>query len=465
MRTRPSAERRAFLFGRREEVTVVGNPKGGRPWARGGSPWPAGAVFGPDGLSIGGVAAEELAARHGTPLMVYDATQVRERCRELGTRFPSALYAVKAFTARPVIRIAIEEGLGLLVASGGELAACLRAGADPARIAFHGNNKSDEELALAVEEGVGLVIADSHDELVRLDGLAVRAGATQPVLVRVTPGVTGGTHRYVETGEAGSKFGIPADEALDAVRFAEAAAGLRFRGLHAHVGSQLLRAEPVLEALEALLDLAERCRDVTGGSLEALDVGGGFGVTYTDELPLDLGDLAGALLARLGEACGRRGIEPPEVIVEPGRWVVANAGLTLYRIGTVKETGAGTLVAVDGGMSDNIRPALYGARHAVAPAGPPRAGSPVRAVVVGKHCESGDVIARDVELPHPPRRGDLLAVAATGAYSYSMASAYNRIGRPAVVGLRDGAAEPWLRREDDDDLDRLEVELAGERAR
>jgi len=441
------------------------NRNGPRGLGRRGSAWPADAVFDRDGLSIGGVAAEDLAAEHGTPVVVYDADEIRDRCRELAARFPSALYAVKAFTARPAIRIAIEEGLGLLVASGGELTACLRAGAEPVRIAFHGNNKSDEELELAVGSGVGLVIADDLDELARLDRVAAAAGAMQAVFVRVTPGVTGGTHRYIETGEASSKFGMPLGEALAAVRFAEAADHLRFRGLHAHVGSQLLRAAPLLESLEVLLDLAERCREVTGRHLEVLDVGGGFGVTYTDEETLDLAGLADAVFARLRDGCARRGIEPPEVIVEPGRWVVANPGVTLYRVGTVKQRDGSAIVAVDGGMSDNIRPALYGARYSVAPAGPPRHDAPIRAVIVGKHCESGDVIARDVELPSLPRRGDLLAVAATGAYCYSMASAYNRIGRPAVVAVRDGAVEPWLRREDEDDLDRFEVVLAGDRSR
>jgi diaminopimelate decarboxylase len=424
----------------------------------GPSPWPAGATFGPDGLRLRGVGADALAAEHGTPLLVYDEPEIRARCRELVARFPRALYAVKAFTARPVIRIALEEGLGLLAASGGEVVACLRAGADPAEIVFHGNNKSDDELELAVASGVGLVVADSLDELVELDRVARAASTVQPVLVRVTPGVTGGTHRYVETGGDDSKFGIPAAEAREAIRFAAESVGLWLRGLHAHVGSQLLRAEPTLASLDVLLDLAASARDATGVAPEVFDIGGGFGVTYTDEPPLDLAAFAEELTGGLREGAERRGLPTPELVVEPGRWVVANAGLTLYRVGTVKRRRDRMVVAVDGGMSDNIRPALYGARHAVAFAGPGRASPPIRATVVGKHCESGDVVAADVELPRPPERGDLLAVAAIGAYCYSMASSYNRIGRPAVVAVREGEVLPWLRRETDDDLDRLELE-------
>lgn len=423
------------------------------------TPWSAGAVFSSDGLRLRGVPAQALAAEHGTPLIVYDEDEVRTRCRELAARFPRALYAVKAFTARPVIRIALEEGLGLLAASGGEVVACLRAGADPAHVVFHGNNKSRDELELAVASGVGLVVADSLDELVELDLVARTASTVQAVLVRVTPGVSGGTHRYVETGEADSKFGIPIAEGLEAVRFAAGAEGLSFRGLHAHVGSQLLRPEPALASLDVLLQLAATARADTGTTIEMLDVGGGFGVTYTDEPSLDLAAFSARLADALRDGAARRGLPTPELVVEPGRWVVANAGLTLYRVGTVKRRGDRAVVAVDGGMSDNIRPALYGARHEVALAGPGRPGSPVRATVVGKHCESGDVLATDAALPRLPERGDLLAVATTGAYCYSMSSSYNRIGRPAVVAVNGGVVRTWLRRETDDDLDRLELDL------
>jgi len=438
---------------------IMDAPNGRRASRTRVSPWPASAELGRDGLRVGGLFAEELAAEHGTPLLVYDEGEVRARCSALARRFPGALYAVKAFTARAAIVVALEEGLGVLAASGGELAASLRAGADPSRMVLHGNNKSDAELELAVSAGLGLVVVDNRDELVRLDEIATSRSTVASVLLRVTPGITGGTHRYIETGGSGSKFGMPVDEAVEAARLTSRLRGLRLRGLHSHVGSQLLRVEPVLASLNVLLDLAGPVWRASGHDVEVLDLGGGFGVTYTDEPPVDLDELATALDRHLRSGCERRGLPRPSLIVEPGRWVMANAGITLYRVGTVKRANGRTIVAVDGGMSDNVRPALYGARHALALAGAPRPDSPVRASVVGKHCESGDVLACDVELPWQPQRGDLLAVAATGAYCYSMASTYNRVPRPAVVAVQDGAAQTWLRRETEDDLNALEPEL------
>ncbi|MBI4260536.1 MAG: diaminopimelate decarboxylase [Actinobacteria bacterium] len=428
-------------------------------------PWPITAAFGSGGLGVAGVAAAELAGEHGTPLLVVDEDHVRRRCRTFAGAFPRALYAVKAFTSRRLVRIAQEEGMGLLVASGGELAACLRAGADPARIAFHGNNKSDEELELAVATGIDLVIADNASELARLDAIASGTGRRQAVLFRVIPGVSAGTHSFVETGELDSKFGtpIPGGLALRAVAQAALAPALELRGIHAHVGSQIVRAEPFLSAVDVLLDFMAEVRAELGVELPVLDLGGGFGAVYTDERPPDVEEVAAAMLDRVAEGCRRRGLPVPEVVVEPGRAVVANAVLTLYRVGSVKEIpGVRNFVAVDGGMSDNIRPVLYGARYTVAVAHPVRRGAPRTVTVVGKHCESGDVLARDVDLPDDLAPGDLLAFAATGAYGYSMASNYNRLGRPAVVGVRDGRAEVWLRRERPEDLDRLEVDPEGD---
>lgn len=424
-------------------------------------PWPENSRFGPRGLEVAGVPAEDLAAEYGTPLLVVDEEHCRSRCRTFREAFPRALYAVKAFTARGLIRIAAEEGLGLLVASGGELAACLRAGADPSAIAFHGNNKSDAELGQAVDARIGLVIADNPEEIARLDQIAAARGVRQPVLVRVIPGVAAGTHSFIETGELDSKFGTPiaGGEALRAIELAVGSRSLRFRGLHAHVGSQILAPEPHLRTVDVLLDLAAEARGAMGVEVEVLDVGGGFGATYTDEAVPPVADVARAVLARAREGALRRGLPAAEVVVEPGRTLVANAVVTLYRVGSVKRIpGVRTFVAVDGGMSDNIRPVLYGARYTVAPAGPPRGGPPERVTVVGKHCESGDVLAREVALPKDTRAGELLAVATTGAYGYSMASNYNRVGRPAVVAVKDGRSRMWLRRETDDDLGRLEVE-------
>lgn len=431
---------------------------GGVNAARGDGPWPDHVGFGPEGLRIAGVSAEELAGRYGTPLLVVDEEHLRARARTFASLFPHPLYAVKAFTSRAAIRLVAEEGLDLLASTGGELEACLRAGIGGERIVLHGNNKTDEELRLAVASGVRLVNVDNPEELERLDRVAAEAGVVQPIMLRVIPEVGAGAHRKIVTGAAGSKFGTALPLVPATVRRAMDLAHVRLVGIHAHIGSQVLEPGPYLAAVDVLLDLLVRLRDETGFSAELVDVGGGFGVAYTDEAPLALDELAPALLARVREGARERGLAVPHVLVEPGRSVVGTSMLTLYRVGTVKDSPSGrTIVAVDGGMSDNIRPMLYGARYTVAVAGPPRAGAPTVVDVVGRHCESGDVLAEEVELPQDLRPGDLIAFAATGAYTYSMASTYNRVGRPAVVAVRDGASRLWLRREDSADLDRLEA--------
>jgi RimJ/RimL family protein N-acetyltransferase len=280
----------------------------------------------------------------------------------------------------------------------------------------------------------------------------------QRVLLRVIPGVGAGAHEAIRTGAAGTKFGMPLPEVGEAVRRAMELANVHPVGIHAHIGSQVLEPEPYLAAVDVVLDLLERLKRDTGFEADVVDVGGGFGVSYTDERPLELDRLAPALLARVREGAARRGLRIPHTLVEPGRSVVGGAMVTLYRVGTVKETPDGrNLVAVDGGMADNIRPMLYGARYTVAMAGPPRDAGPVEIDVVGRHCESGDVLAREVKLSQDVRPGDLMAFAGTGAYTYSMAGNYNRVGRPAVVAVRNGRSRVWLRREVDADLDRLET--------
>jgi diaminopimelate decarboxylase len=426
---------------------------------RGPGPWPSGAVLDARGLAVAGVPAEELAARFGTPLLVADEAHLRERARTFARLFPHPLYAVKAFTSHHVIRLVLEEGLDLLAATDGEVEACLRAGAPPSRIVLHGNAKSDAELRLAVAEGLRLVNVDNAEELERLDRIARELGAVQDVILRVLPEVGAGAHRAIRTGEAGSKFGTPVAEIPDLVARAMALPGVRPVGLHAHIGSQVLEVEPYLAAIDVLLDLLAGLRERTGFEADLLDLGGGFGVAYTDETPLRLDELAPALLERVREGARRRGLRVPHTFVEPGRSVVGQAMVTLYRVMNVKLREGVPVVAVDGGMADNVRPMLYGARYRVAFASPPRTDGPVRVRIVGRHCESGDVLAPEAELPGVPRRGDLLAFAATGAYTYSMASTYNRVGRPAVVGVEGGRARLWLRREDAADLDRLEVAL------
>jgi diaminopimelate decarboxylase len=415
------------------------------------SPWPANARFTDAGLTVAGATAADLAARFGTPLLVIDDADVRERMRAMRRAFPRVAYAVKALTSRRLIGIALEEGLDLLCASGGELEACLRAAAPGARILLHGNAKTNEELASAVAAGVRWVIADGIDEIERLDAIARAAGTVQPVLLRVVPEVEVHTHEAIATGHAESKFGTPLVEAPEAARRAASLQGVRLVGFHAHVGSQILDASPYLRVLDRLAAVALGA----GVTVRVVDVGGGFGIRYTDETPLDVSALAAALRERLRGWPGS-----PELVVEPGRAVIGNPGITLYRVLARKRVGARTLVAVDGGMSENPRPVLYDAVYRVAPAGPRGAAArrPERVTLVGRHCESGDVLVPQLDLPAAVAVGDLLAMAATGAYTYSLASAYNRFGRPAVVGVRDGRARPWLRREEADDLDRLEVE-------
>ena len=418
------------------------------------SPWPANAAFSEAGASFGGVRAADLAARFGTPLQVIDEADVRRRMRAMRAVFPRVAYAVKAFTSRRLIGIALDEGLDLLCASGGELEACLRADAPGDRLLLHGNAKTDDELRAAVSARIALVIADGPDELERLDRIALDYGVVQPVLLRVMPEVEVHTHEAIATGHAASKFGTPLAEAPEAARRAARLAGIRLDGFHAHAGSQILDVAPYVRVLDRLRSVALDA----GVAARTIDVGGGFGIRYTDETPLDVAALAAALSERLGSWAGR-----PELLVEPGRALIGNPGVSLYRVLARKRVGSRTLVAIDGGMSENPRPVLYDAIYSVAPAGPRRgpAGATERVTLVGRHCESGDVVVPELDLPAGIEVGDLLAIAATGAYTYSLASAYNRFGRPAVVGVDDGRFRMWLRREEAADLDHLEVPGAG----
>jgi diaminopimelate decarboxylase len=427
-------------------------------------PWPAHAAFDEHGLRLADVPAAELAERFGTPLVVIDEGELRTRCRLVRELFPRACYAVKAFSAHSVLRVVLDEGLDLLASTGGEVEACLRAGAPPGRIVLHGNAKTDVELELAIEAGVGLVVADGADELRRLDAVARARDRVQPVLLRVVPEVEVETHEAIATGHDASKFGTSLAAAPDVLREAAGMAGLRVDGVQAHVGSQVLDVGPYLQTLDTLVDLVARVRAEARLDLGVVDIGGGFGVRYVDEPGFAMETLAPALLARLADGAASRGLAPPALVVEPGRWLVANAGVTLYRVVAAKTVAAGAprLLAVDGGMSDNVRPALYDAVYTVALASACATDDRTTFTVVGRHCESGDTLAQGVRLPADTGPGDLLAFAATGAYTYSLASTYNRVGRPAVVAVREGEATPWLRREDAADLDRLEVAIARE---
>ncbi|HET9310991.1 MAG TPA: alanine racemase, partial [Actinomycetota bacterium] len=295
-------------------------------------PWPEHASFGEHGLVLAGVSASSLAERYGTPLLVFEEGELRSRCRRVRAAFPQALYAVKAFTSSAVVRVVLDEGLGLLAATGGEVEACLRAGAPASRIVMHGNAKTVEELDLVVGAGLRAVVADGLDELARLDAIARERGRVQPVLLRVVPDVEVETHEAIATGHDASKFGTPLAAAVDVIAAADAMAGLRVEGVHAHVGSQVLDVEPYLRTVDALLDLAADVRARAGVELATIDVGGGFGVRYVDEPPLTPEALGPALGERIGRGARRREIPTPVVVVEPGRWIVANAGVTLYRV-------------------------------------------------------------------------------------------------------------------------------------
>jgi len=395
---------------------------------------------------------EELAGRFGTPLFVYDEEHLRARCREYLSHFGSGnvAYASKAFLCTAMARLVDEEGLNLDVATGGELAVALHAGFPPSRVVVHGNNKSDGEVTAALGAGVGTVVVDSHDELDRLDRAVAVGGVAPRVLVRVTPGVEAHTHEFIETGTERSKFGfsISTGAALDAVRRV-ASSHLTVAGLHCHIGSQIYRLDSYRRATEIVARFADEVERVLGVGIGELDLGGGLGARYlADDPEVPLAGYAAALREAAG---GRR------VTVEPGRSIAGPAAITLYRVGTVKRVdGHGTYVAVDGGMSDNPRPVLYGAGYeAFLPRriDEPR---PVEATVVGKHCEQGDVLVAGARLPEGVRTGDLLATPTTGAYGYSMASNYNRVPRPAVVFVRRGEVREVVRRETYDDLIRLD---------
>jgi diaminopimelate decarboxylase len=421
-------------------------------------PWPANASFEADGLWIAGQSAVALAERFATPLLAFDQADLVARLRAARLAFPKTFYAVKAFTAHAMLRLGVDEGLDLLAASGGEIEACVRAGVPPARIAFHGRNKSDDELELAVRARVGLVIADGSDELRRLDAIAGAAGVVQPFLLRVNPGLRVDTHESIATGHGSTAFGVPAPALSETVVAAASLSHLRFLGLHAHIGSQILTTEPFLRELDVLVALAMGLRERHGIAVEVLDMGGGFGITYTGEASPTVRETAAAAKRQLRISFGEHGLPMPTLAAEPGRSIAGNAGITLYRVGDRRTLGDGRIViAVDGGMSDNIRPMLYDARYTVALAS--RRGGPLSdsVTIVGRHCESGDVLAEDISLPADVGRGDLLAFAATGAYTYSLASTYNRVGRPAVVAVREGQASVWIRREEPGDLDRLEA--------
>jgi diaminopimelate decarboxylase len=434
--------------------------------------WSSTATKRADGvLTVGGIAATELAAEFGTPLYVVDEQDFRSRARAFKEAFAGAdvYYAGKAFLTLASVRWIHEEGLNLDVCTGGELAVALAAGFDPARIGFHGNNKTVGELERAVEAGVGRVIVDSDIEIERLAEVAEARGVVQPVLLRVTAGVEAHTHEYIATAHEDQKFGfsIAEGEAARAMRAVAAQPALDLVGLHSHIGSQIFDTAGFEVAARRVLSLYAGGL-AAGIDLRELDLGGGFGIAYTtQDDPADPETLATQMRAIVEHECRALGLPMPHLSVEPGRAIAGPSTCTLYEVGTVKpvalDAGASRLyVAVDGGMSDNIRPALYDADFSCTLASRSSETAPVLSRVVGKHCESGDIVVKDEFLPGDVAPGDLVAVPATGAYCRSLASTYNHVPRPAVVAVRDGRAVLVVRRETEEDLLRLDVAWEGQ---
>ncbi|WP_066584610.1 diaminopimelate decarboxylase [Cellulomonas timonensis] len=451
-----------------------------------GQPWSSGATRTPDGaLSVAGLDLRALAAEHGTPAYVLDEADFRSRARGYREAFEHAFaaigtgvdvyYAGKAFLSVAVARWAHEEGLRVDTATGGELAVALRAGIPGADIGLHGNSKSDAEIDRALEAGVGRIIIDSLGEVERIAAaVRSRGGEPAPVMVRVTTGVHAGGHEYISTAREDQKFGLSmaaahdgaASPALTALRLVLDHPELRLLGIHSHIGSQILDPSGFEVAAHKVMGLRAELAAQTGVLVPEVDLGGGFGIAYLpQDVPLDPVRVAKDLASAVQGACGEHGTPLPRISIEPGRAIVGASTLTLYTVGTVKDVTVGDgpepftrrYVSVDGGMSDNLRPALYGAQYHAELASRMGDEAPVLARVVGKHCESGDIVVHEVRLPGDVRTGDLLAVPATGAYGRSMASNYNHVPRPPVIAVRDGAARVIVRRETEADLLALDL--------
>jgi diaminopimelate decarboxylase len=440
--------------------------------------WPRGARRADGVLTLAGIDVRDLAGQYGTPVFVLDEEDFRGRCRDFAQAFgerAAVFYAAKAFCCRGVLRWAAQEGLGVDVCTGGELEVALAAGVDPAMITMHGSNKLMAELDRAVAAGVGHVVVDSFEEIARLaylteerDGLAdggrpgadrnaaKNGGAGPRVLVRVTTGVEAHTHEFVATAHDDQKFGfsLSSGAADEAVRRVLAAPSLDFAGLHSHIGSQIYDTAGFDVAAHRVLELAARIRAEHGVHIGELNLGGGFGIAYVPgDDPADIKVVAQSLHEIVAGQCAAAGLEAPRLTVEPGRAIAGPGTVTLYEVGTIKDVdGLRSYVSVDGGMSDNIRTALYGAEYTCALASRESAAPPMLSRLVGRHCESGDIVVRDTYLPADLVPGDLVAVAATGAYCRSMASNYNHVPRPPVVSVRDGSSRVLLRRETPEDL-------------
>ena len=429
--------------------------------------WPASAVRETSGeISIAGVSVSKLAEQYGTPLYVFDEADVRARARAYVKAFSAddittkIHYAGKAFITTRVAQWVHQEGMGIDVASAGELEVALRAGINPEHIVMHGNNKSISDLERAVSAGVGRIVIDSLIEIDRLNAVAARAGIVQQVFLRLTVGVEAHTHEAISTAHEDQKFGlsVASGMAMAAVDNVLESDALSLAGLHSHIGSQIFDPTGFEIATHRVIDFAAQIRDRHDFVVSELDVGGGMGIAYVEgDDPLEVEEMGKAILEIVRTECARVHLPVPIISVEPGRAIIGNPGITLYEVGTVKpveldDQKVRHYISVDGGMSDNIRTALYDAEYTVTVANRSSDAVPALSRVVGKHCESGDIVVREAQLPSDIRPGDLLAVAATGAYCRSMASNYNQVPRPAVISVKDGSSQVLLRRETIEDL-------------
>ncbi len=419
-------------------------------------------------LEIAGCDVVDLAREFGTPLFIYDERTLRDQCRAYREAFAARAdsfeisYASKAFGCRAMAELVGQEGLSMDVATGGELAVARAASFPPERIYFHGNNKSPAEIEFGLDEGVGCFVVDSFEEIERLEAAAARRGVVQKVLVRVTPDVRPDTHDFVQTGQQDSKFGfgLADGRAAEAVRRISEVAHLELDGIHAHIGSQIFELDSYRRAVKILFGALDDWRRDFGFECRVFNIGGGLGIRYTAaDMPSTVSAFAEVSVAALREAVERHAMPMPRIMVEPGRSIVGKACVTAYTVGTVKVIPrVRTYVAVDGGMSDNLRPMLYGSRYSAMLANKAEVPANELVTIVGKHCESGDVLVRDVRIA-PPEPGDTLVTPGTGAYGYAMANNYNGQPRPAVIMVSDSRARVIIERETWDDVLRLQLPL------
>ena len=419
-------------------------------------------------LTVGGMDTVELAKEYGTPLYIMDEGLIREHCRSFRESMDKyyggqglVCYASKAFCCKAMCRIMLEEGLGLDVVSEGELYTALSVGFPAEKLCFHGNNKTDHELSYALENGVGRIIVDNIYELERLDRLAEKTGRTANIMYRIKPGIDAHTHNFIMTGQIDSKFGFALEtgEAYEAVKKAIECSHINLVGLHCHIGSQIFDIDPFVKAAEVMLTFIAKIKDELGFEVKELNLGGGFGIRYTEEdAPVAYDKYMEKVSEKVKEVCAEKNVKLPFILIEPGRSIAAPAGITLYTVGGRKEIpNIRTYVSIDGGMGDNPRYALYQSKYDVEVANKANLPKTETVTVAGKCCETGDLIGEGMPI-QPVEPGDILAVLATGAYNYSMSSNYNRIPKPPVVMIRDGKSRVVVKRETFEDIVRNDID-------